>query len=366
MTAKAQKTEEQIRRGLRTLYASYGYLPYKVSKFEEYDLYVQNKKFLPGDQILTFSDVDGKLMALKPDVTLSIVKNTAGSERTGKVFYTETVYRVPRNACGFQEIMQTGLECIGRVDTYAMGEVLMLAARSLEMIGEEYVLDVSDIGVLSGILAGEPLDDEARARILAAVGEKNSHGLAAACAELSVLPETERLLTALLSVYGPLEEKLREVEALGLPEACEGALDELRAVAGLMRVYGISGVNLDFSVVNDMDYYNGLIFKGFVDGIPSGVLAGGRYDNLLARMGRSGEAIGFAVYLDQLERFLEPKPAYDVDTLVLYDEGTDPEAMTQTVESLKKDAPSLRAQCGRDAGVTCRRLVRLDRKGAVK
>lgn len=366
MTTKTQKTEEQIRRGLRALYAAYGYLPYKVSKFEEYDLYVQNKKFLPGDQILTFSDVDGKLMALKPDVTLSIVKNTAADERTSKVFYTESVYRVPRNACGFQEIMQTGLECIGRVDTYAMGEVLMLAARSLMMIDEDYVLDVSDIGVLSGILAQEPLDDEARARILSAVGEKNSHGLADVCSGLSVRPETERLLKALLSVYGPLEEKLRDVEALGLPEACRGALEELRAVAGLMRVYGIGNVNLDFSVVNDMDYYNGLIFKGFVDGIPTGVLSGGRYDNLMARMGRSGEAIGFAVYLDQLERYLEPKPAYDVDTLVLYDEGTDPEALTKTVESLIAGVPSLRVQCGKDACVTCRRLVRLNCEGKIQ
>ena len=61
---------------LRELYESFGYSQYKMSKFEEYDLYVRNKSFLVSDHIITFTDTDGKLMALKPDVTLSIVKNS--------------------------------------------------------------------------------------------------------------------------------------------------------------------------------------------------------------------------------------------------------------------------------------------------
>ena len=63
---------------LRMLYRQYGYTYYKMSKFEEYDLYVRNKSFLGSDNILTFTGTDGKLMALKPDVTLSIIKNTKG------------------------------------------------------------------------------------------------------------------------------------------------------------------------------------------------------------------------------------------------------------------------------------------------
>jgi ATP phosphoribosyltransferase regulatory subunit len=60
---------------LRSLYSSYGYSQYKMGKFEEYDLYAHNKSFLVSERILSFTDTDGRLMALKPDVTLSIVKN---------------------------------------------------------------------------------------------------------------------------------------------------------------------------------------------------------------------------------------------------------------------------------------------------
>ena len=96
---------------LRKLFKQSGYEQYKVSKFEEYDLYMKNKSFLVSENVLTFTDTNGKLMALKPDVTLSIIKNTKDDEPTKKVYYNELVYR-PSDENGFREITQTGLECI--------------------------------------------------------------------------------------------------------------------------------------------------------------------------------------------------------------------------------------------------------------
>ena len=63
------KHEESISFALRALYHSRGYLPYRMSKFEEYELYVKNKDFLLSPEVITFTDTNGKLMALKPDVT---------------------------------------------------------------------------------------------------------------------------------------------------------------------------------------------------------------------------------------------------------------------------------------------------------
>ena len=86
------KNEEQAGASLQKLYLRYGYIPYKMSRFEEYDLYVRNKDFLVSDQIITCSDPSGRLLALKPDVTLSIVKNAP--EQPGvvqKVYYQENV-----------------------------------------------------------------------------------------------------------------------------------------------------------------------------------------------------------------------------------------------------------------------------------
>ena len=115
------KYEEKLNLSFRELYGAYGYLPFRMSRFEEYDLYVSNKSFLVSDSVITFTDTDGKLLALKPDVTLSIVKNcrpTAGAVE--KLYYDENVFRVSQGTHAFREIRQVGLECIGALDTVAL------------------------------------------------------------------------------------------------------------------------------------------------------------------------------------------------------------------------------------------------------
>ena len=357
------RADERISISLRAMYRQYGYLPYKVSKFEEYDLYMRNKAFLMSDNVLAFSDMDGKLMALKPDVTLSIIKNTKDEGDQLKVCYAEQVYRVPRGAKGFKEIMQTGLEVIGTVDAYTMGEVLMLAARSLETISADYALDVADLGVVSGILARENLTDAQRAKIIALISDKNLHGLAAQCAALGLGEETTRLLEKLVTVYGPFEETLQEYEAMELPEACGEALANLRAVLEMMKLCGVKHINLDFSVVNDMNYYNGLIFAGFIDGVPTSVLSGGRYDYLMQKMGRSAQAMGFAVYLDQLERLMDTRGGYDVDVLIVYDSSTQQQNIIEAAAKATADGKRVRVQRAGETALRCREVIDLCGEG---
>ena len=97
------KYDEKTVFSLRELYGKYGYSQYKMSKFEEYDLYVRNKDFLISDHVITFTDTNGKLMALKPDVTLSIIKNSKDlPETVQKVYYDENVYRVSKGIQSFK------------------------------------------------------------------------------------------------------------------------------------------------------------------------------------------------------------------------------------------------------------------------
>ena len=137
-TASLLKNDERVILRLRSLYDRFGYDRYKMSKFEEYELYVRNKDFLVSDRVITFNDTDGRLLALKPDVTLSIIKNT--TDRRGcvsKVYYDENVYRISGATSRFKEIMQTGLECIGDIGEYDIYETVHLAVLSLASISEK-------------------------------------------------------------------------------------------------------------------------------------------------------------------------------------------------------------------------------------
>lgn len=359
MTAQLSSAE-RLSMALRGIYQSYGYRQYKVSKFEEYDLYAQNRNFLSGEQILTFSDTNGRLMALKPDITLSIIKNTRDDDRIRKLWYTENVYRVPRRAYGFQEIMQTGLECIGPMDLYAMGEVLMLAAESLHAISPDYVLNISHMGILSGVLSDA---DPALARdIFAAVGAKNLHLLRSLCSGGGLPAGTGALLEKLCLLSGRAENAIGKLLALPLPEESLAAARELSSLCGILSVFGSYNVNLDLSVINDTDYYNGLIFRGFVDGVSACVLSGGRYDHLLHRMGKTGGAAGFAVYLNELELLFTERRDYDVDTLLVYEAENDPAQVAAAAKALVESGQTVRVQRGGDAAVAYRRRLTPDGK----
>ena len=356
------KNEETISLALRSLYARCGYVQYRMSRFEEYELYVNNKDFLISSDVITFTDLNGRLMALKPDVTLSIVRASRAEPGTvQRLYYDEAVYRSSRGERGFREIRQVGLECIGAVDDYAIGEVLTLAAQSLRCISKESALCMSHLGLAGAMLDELGLRGEARTRALKHIGEKNPHELRALCSAHGIAEKDAERLATLAQLYGPPEQVLPALEALG----CEaGALSQLRRLTAMLRGSGIEdGLVLDLSVLGDMRYYNGVAFRGFVRGASASVLSGGQYDRLLGRMGKKGRAIGFACYLDQLERLCGDGQTFDADVLLLYDELDAPEAVAAAVRRLLGEGLSVSAQKAVPEKGVFRRIVKLSESG---
>ncbi len=329
--------QEKAVNKLRSLYLNYGYLSYKMSKFEEYDLYATNKDFLVSDRVITFTDTDGKLLALKPDVTLSILKNAVEGEKQ-KVYYNENVYRVSGSTSDFKEIMQSGLECIGEVDLYDKYEVIMLAVKSLDQIGGEYLLNVSHLGILSEILSG--CDEQFKAHVLKHIAQKNVQGVKNACLKFGY-EDLVQTLCEISQTYGSIEAVLNKLDLLGIKGS---AIEELKGLNSLISGSSFyDKIRVDLSLTGDMRYYNGLVFKGYISGISDGVLSGGEYGLLAKKMGKNCSAIGFAVYIDLLEGYKVQASATDVDFLVIYDDKTDKRALVEQVNQLTPKG-SVRAQ----------------------
>ncbi len=316
------KYDEQAVFLLRSLYSKYGYKQYKMRKFEEYDLYVRNKDFLISDSVITFTDTNGKLMALKPDVTLSIVKNTKDSDGSvQKVYYDENVYRVSKGTHSYKEIKQAGLECIGDVDTYCVCEVLSLAVKSLMTISESCVVDVSDLAILFALYDYIGLSYEARKIMTSLISDKSTHEMKRLCEDMSVSAESTALLEELISYNGTPDEILPRLKAMAERIGAQAEFSEFESVVSSLDKELQSKLRIDFSVVSDINYYNGIVFKGFIDKIPDSVLSGGRYDSLMQSMSRKSKAIGFAVYIDMLERFNIKEREFDYAAVLLYSEN---------------------------------------------
>ncbi len=322
MTQWILKDEERAILTLRSLYRRYGYTPYKMSRFEEYDLYVRSKDFLQSDQIITFSGDRGRLMALKPDVTMSIVKNAP--EEPGviqKVYYNENVYR------DYREIMQAGLECVGDLGDYEVGEVVLLAAKSLQLLGNDFVLDISHMGLVSAVLDSCGLEGERWNKALECLRRKNLHELQALCVH-----NGEKLL-ALAACHGSgqaVQESIQNL--LTTPEELQ-AWQQMRSLLKLLEDSGFgSHVRLDFSVGNNMRYYSGVVFRGYLAGIHTSILSGGQYDRLPRKLGRKAKAIGFAIYLDLLQELVSTGSLQDLDTLILHDGSVSPAVLSAAAE----------------------------------
>ena len=349
------KYEERIVFALREQYRRHGYQQFKMRKFEEYDLYARNKDFLVSDNIITFTDLNGALMALKPDVTLSIVRSSRDGAGVQKVYYNENVYRVSGASKSFREIMQTGIECIGDVDDYCIAETLMLAVESLKTISPDCVLELSHLDIVSALVDALGTEGAARREILRCIGEKNLHELDALCAGCDAA--ALQRLKALVRTSGAPDVVLPALRELGCPSS---AVAQLENLTRSLEAMGLGQyLRIDFSVVNDMNYYNGIVFKGFVSGVPSGVLSGGQYDKLMRKMRRSARAIGFAVYLDMLERLAGEGEAVDVDTVLLYDADTPAAALLRAVQTLSDGGQSVSAQRAVPEKLRFRRLCAL-------
>ena len=242
--------KEQASFALRALYEAAGCRKYHMGRFEEYGLYQENRSFLSSKQVITFTDLDGRLLALKPDVTLSIAKTAQPAPgETLRYYYHENVYRPSAESHTFKEIGQMGLEMLGDVGEGQVRQAVSLAAQSLEQLGQPWVLEVSHMGYLFGLLDALDVPEASRAALLAKLKAKNLHELKAAAS------------------------------AAGLDEAGADAL------AGLMSLCG-----------------------SCEDVLPRPVLKGGRYDLLMQKFTPGAGAIGFAVYLDELDRLSAPLP----------------------------------------------------------
>jgi ATP phosphoribosyltransferase regulatory subunit len=357
------KNDEKAVFDLRKLYSRFGYTQYKMSKFEEYDLYVRNKDFLVSDSIITFTDKDGRLLALKPDVTLSIINNSKDINGVvQKLYYNENVYRVSSSSHAYKEIMQTGLECIGDIGDFEMCEVVTLAAKSLAVIDNDFVLNISHIGIIEALFEECEIDRSLESAILRLIESKSADGFKNFCSDNGIDDSKYQKLLCLFKTYKSPADAVETINSVATSKELKNALGELKMICDIVTSRGFEGkISVDFSAVGGMNYYSGIVLSGYIKGIPTAVLSGGRYDRLMKKMGRKSGAIGFAVYLDSLERFKRADKEFDVDTVLI--NGGNIDAALSTSEMLSEGGNSVLVCKEMPKDITCRRILKLTEKG---
>ena len=311
--------ENSIVSNLINIYERFGFKKIKLSKFEDYNLYNNNKDFLQTEHILTFMNLNGNLKSLRPDVTLSIVKKILkdNEKETQKIYYIEDIYKIVSNE--YEEIPQVGVEIIGKLNNYSNLEIISMAIESLKSINKNYILEISNIDFIYAIFDEINLEENLKIEILNNIYLKNKHDLEKLLNK-NVDCKYKKYILSFIELSGNYKDILKKLKSLIINKKMQKSYEELKSLSFVFELYNnFDKILLDFSIESQLGYYNGIIFKGYIKESNDIILSGGRYDKLLNKFNSNKNAIGFAIYMDKL--YEKNKTSDFIDILILYKSG---------------------------------------------
>ena len=259
-----------------------------------------------------FADTDGRLLALRPDITSSVARAAAtlfaGAPRPLRFCYAASVFRqLPHSRAEWRrQGRQLGCELIGAGGADADIEVLAIAAEALERLGlaGSYRVTLNHVGVFNGVAEQLGLSAAAREEMRRLVDSRDVGALEQFLSR-HVRSRPTVLRAGRLARLAGGREIPGEAKKLLSNARSRAALEELEGLVGVAESLGLGeGFTVDLSDVSGLDYYTGLVFKIYVEGAGARVGGGGRYDDLTANFGRREPAVGFVLDLDALTDIL--------------------------------------------------------------
>jgi len=211
------------------------------------------------------------------------------------------VFRYDEPQAGrLREFTQGGVEFIGKRSDEVDAEVIALAISSLSVIGiRDFKIDVGQVEFLDGLFEEFRLKGEEVEKLKAYISTKNLSWLARYVDTLDVSAEVKNVILELPELFGGCEV-LDKARAMTSSKKAIQAVENLHGVYGVLKDMGMDKYLIfDLGTAQKLNYYTGIIFKGFVKDIGYGVLAGGRYDHLVSHFGVDKPAVGFAVGLER-------------------------------------------------------------------
>jgi ATP phosphoribosyltransferase regulatory subunit len=293
-----------VERKLADTFAHWGYSEIIPPMFEYYESLAAEAGQQLREEMYRFFDRDGRTLALRADFTIPTARivGTKLFDRAMplRFFYVGSAFRYEEPQAGVRrEFTQAGIELIGAATADADAEAIALAMTALRAIGlDDFQFTLSNAAYVQATMRDLALKDANDLALREAIRRKNAPELTRLLDSFDLDPARRRALAQLPMLWG-------EVGVLDRAECvnddARAAVDHLRQVVTRLTQFGLQDfVTLDLAENRGMEYYTGILFEGFVEGVGFAVASGGRYDNLIAHFGPSIPAVGFAIGVERL------------------------------------------------------------------
>jgi ATP phosphoribosyltransferase regulatory subunit len=309
---EASEAQAHIEETLRNFYYCRGFREVRTPGIEFYDVFGRKAQYFPAESMYKLSDSRGRLIVMRPDSTIPMARLVSTKYRSRalplRLCYDQVVYRTSRQLDGIShEMRQSGVEVIGAGGAKSDLEILKMACDVFPAIdpGLEWRLEIGHAGIYRAVLNALGCDRDESEAILSAA-EARSYSALNDIAETYAGRRAAEVLRRLPRLFGG-EEIFDEARSLlaGLGSQVDAALDRLEWLYSQFEKLDLAGrIMIDLGMVNQADYYSGIIFRAYTGGAGTAVLSGGRYDHLLEDFGMQAQACGFGVRVDQLAQVL--------------------------------------------------------------
>jgi len=310
-----------------------------------------------NDALYKFFDREGRILALRPELTMSIARLVStrmrGADFPLRLCYGADVYR--NTTVRHREFRQVGVELVGSDHELADAEVIALAVESLAGVGlKNYQFNLGHMGIFLGLMLEAGVDEGTQARLEEALARKDMVGVESWVRRSGLPTRVQELLLRLPHFHGG-EEILDEVLDWSERPAIREAVERLRKIYRYLNYFGVQeNVSLDLGILRGFSYYTGAIFEGYVPGIGFPVVEGGRYDTLYADFGVSLPATGFAIHLGNLLEQFSNTTTESADILVY---GLDAEQIIRQCQALRAKGKRVEMALGTIEGDEARKIA---------
>ncbi|PPV24498.1 ATP phosphoribosyltransferase regulatory subunit [Clostridioides difficile] len=299
------KKRYKLKREIDKLFLDEEYFQIEPQLFEEYDEFTTINNKIPEESMVKV--VNGKVMVLRADITTSIIKSLVPRWEDGlklKLFYNSSIYK-NKNTVGIKEIRQIGCDYVGEASVEADREVVKLALKILEKYNNNFILEVGSSKYIHGLLEELNLNKNCENQIKNLLYTKNTHELKVYIEELKIKREVKELLSNILSLQGNLYNVIEKSNKFYCNNKMKQALEELKQVNNLIEECNfLDKARFDLSMITMLDYYEGIMFRGYYPNSYKEILSGGRYDSLTKEYGKEIPAIGFTLSVDELMKYV--------------------------------------------------------------
>lgn len=300
--ARAALTEK-----LSRLFGLYGYFSVSSPALEYIEVF-EGKGSADNKSMYRFIDREGNVLALRPDMTppISRIASTyfKNTDWPLRFCYFEKAFRCNESYKGHAgEFMEAGIELIGDGSLEADYEAVLIAIKSLLAAGlEDFRVEIGHAGFVGGLLDETGLDEDTKKAVRQCLIEKNYVRLEQYTQINEIPAEIRAALADLLYMTGGLEI-FERINLYDENEKITHAVERLKGIYELIaaREGGLEKyIRFDLGMVGHLDYYTGIIMRGYCFGSGFSVLDGGRYDKLTAEFGACAPSVGFAIKIDNL------------------------------------------------------------------